>query len=249
MKTDFKEIAEKRNKRNSESKGTKQPVIMAGFHDKSEKEKNLDAGNPDKFYFLSDISSLPEISLDDSHFGETVCNEYNKIPFDDLCWLIRDIRDSVQKYKTDFEAGMSSMDANFWEKLCGKGIEFESISITSNKGTIELPASHIIFKHFFYPRFKKIKLLQRDFLESQSKGQKFYMVDLPFNKIWQFLSTTKLEERPFQKRVVTGMFLVYFNLNKGKPLMTEIEWNRNPTYAKNYKRYLSDTVRDWIRSS
>ena len=98
----------------------------------------------------------------------------------------------------------------------------------------------------FTPQLKKIKLLQRDIAESFAKGQKFYLVDLPFKKIWQFLNTTQLGK--FQRRVVAGMFLVYFDLYKVKPLMTEIEWNENPTYANTYKHYLSDTVKDWLKA-
>jgi hypothetical protein len=223
------------------------PFIMAGLYEKTQREKDIEAGIVFKYYFLREINTLPEISLNDSSFAEKVFNEYDKLPFDDLCWLIRDIRYGIQRYKADYEAGMLSMNSNFWEKLCANGLEFKSISITSNKGTIELTAGHPIFEHYFYPQFKKIKLLQRDILESQSKGQKFYMVNLPFNNIWRFLNTTQLGE--FQKRVITGMFLVYFNLYKDKPLMTEKEWNKDPTYAATYKHYLSDTVKGWLKST
>jgi hypothetical protein len=222
----------------------RKPVVMAGLYEKTQREKDIEAGIILKYYFLSDINSLPEISQNDARFAEKVCNEYNKLPYDDVCWLIRDLRHGVEKYQADYKAGMLSMNSNFWGKLCTNGIEFKSISINSNMGTIELLANHIIFEHYFYPQLKKIKLLQRDVAESFSKGQKYSMVDLPFNKIWQFLSTTKLG--PSQRKVVAGMFLVYFNLYKGKPLMTEIEFNANSTYPGTYKRYLSDRVKDWL---
>jgi hypothetical protein len=225
---------------------SKQPVIMAGLYEKTQREKDIEAGKVFKYYFLSDIETLPEISQADCRFAETVCHEYSRIPFDDLCWLIRDLRHGIQKYQADYKAGMLSMNSNFWDKLCSNGIEYKSISITSNKGTIEIPASHIVFEYYFAPQLKKMKLLQRDILETQAKGQKFNLVAMPFNKIWQFLNTTELG--PVQKRVVTGMLLVYFNLHRGKSLMTETEFNGNPTSADTYKRYLSDTVKDWLKA-
>ena len=225
----------------------KKPVIMAGLYEKDARDKRIEKGIIDKYYFLREINSLPEITQEDYIFATMLQTEYVKLPFDNLCWLIRDLRDGIQKYQTDFDAGMLSMDANFWNKLCANGIEFKSISITSNIGTIELSASHPIFEHYFYPQFKKIRLLHREISESQSKVLKYYLVDLPFNKICRFLKTTQLGE--FQIRVVTGMFLVYLKLQKTKPVMTEIEWDNEPTYADNYKRYLSETVKDWIKRS
>ena len=126
------------------------PVIMAGMYEKTQREKDIEAGIVFKYYFLREINTLPEICPNDSRFAEIVCNEYVKLPIDDLCWLIRDIRYGIQKDQTDFAAGMSSMSLNFWEKLCHNGIEFKSISITSNKGTIELTSDHPIFEHYFY---------------------------------------------------------------------------------------------------
>jgi len=225
----------------------KQPVIMAGLYEKDARDKRIEKGIIDKYYFLREINSLPEITQEDYIFATMLQTEYVKLPFDDLCWLIRDLRDGIQKYQTDFDAGMLSMDANFWSKLCANGIEFKSISITSNIGTIELSASHPIFEHYFYPQFEKIRSLHRKISESQSKGLKYYLVDLPFNKICRFLNTTQLGE--FQIRVITGMFLVYFKLSKTKPLMTVSELADSPKYPGNYKRYLSDTVKDWIKRS
>lgn len=225
----------------------KQPVPMAGLYEKDEREKNIEAGKIDKYYFLREINSLPEITQEDYYFAVLRKRDYDKLPFDDLCWLIRDLRFIIQKYETDFKAGTSSMSQNFWDKLCANGIIFKSISITSDKGTIDLTANHPLFEHYFYPQLKKIKLLHHEILESQSKEWKYYLIDLPFHNIWKFLNTTNLGE--FQKRVITGMFLVHFKLNRIKPIMTEPEWEDNPDYADSYKHYLSDRVKTWLKST
>jgi hypothetical protein len=236
-------IAEARNSKKGNRKG--EPIAIAKIHERSEREMCIETGKSDKYFFLNEKNILPEIDPNDLRFAETVFAEYSKIPFDDLCWLIRDLRYVIQKYQEDYDVGMLSMNENFWEKLCGKEIEFKSISITSNKGTIDVMANHPLFEHYFSPQLKKIRLLHREILESQSKEVKFYMVDLPFSKIWIFLNTTDLGE--FQKRVVAGMFLVYFKLYKVKSIMKEIEWKENPTYATTYKHYLSDIVKTWLK--
>lgn len=202
----------------------KQPIIMAGLYEKTQREKNIEDGKIDKYYFLSEINSLPSITQDDLHFAETVYKEYNKIPFDDLCWLVRDLRYTIEKYKT--AAGTND-------------IKFESISINSNKGTINVPAD-VFFKS---KQCKEIRLLSREISDSRNKELEFYL-SLTLNKIWRFLKVTQLGES--QKRVVAGMILVYFKLPEKKPIPTKTEWDENQI-SGTYKRFLNDTVKSLVK--
>jgi hypothetical protein len=67
---------------------------MAGVYENSEREKNIVDGKI-KYYFLRELELLPEIDQDDLDFAKLVIAEYDKIPSDDLYWLIRDIRSLV----------------------------------------------------------------------------------------------------------------------------------------------------------
>ena len=135
-----KEIAEARNKKDSGRESKR--LIMARLDEKNQREKDIEAGIVSQYYFLRDINTIPEISQNDSRFAEIVCNAYDKLPFNELCWLIRDIRYGIQKYQTDFEAGMLAMDSSFWDMI---NANVKSISITSDKGTIEITSDHPIF--------------------------------------------------------------------------------------------------------
>ncbi len=212
-----------------------QPIIMINLYPADSDEREI----INKYYFLKDINSLATIIPDDDDFASEMNMKYD-VPIDDLRWLIRDIRDGIQKNQYDFNAGMLSRDKHFWDMLCSPGIEFKKISITSNMGVIDIEASHPFWEVYFYPQILKIESLRSKILDSQTKDIKFYQIDIPLNKIWKFFNRTSLGE--FQKRVAIGMFLVHFKLYKGKPYLTESEWN-DQTEAQDYDHYLSDIVK------
>jgi hypothetical protein len=140
---------------------------------------------------------------------------------------------------------MLSFDKNLWEMFCGPGIEFRKISITSNKGTIDIDATHPFFEYYFYPQIKRIELLRSKTLSSQNKEIAKWLVDLPLRRIWLFFNRTTLGK--FQQRVVTGLLLVHFKLFKNRPIITAEEWKENPTQAISYKHYLSDIVKTRLK--
>jgi hypothetical protein len=111
----YREIAEVRNKKDAES--IKQPVKMAQLKGNSEPQK---------------APSLPEITENDLNFSKSLQSKYKKIPFDPLCQLIRELRHDLKRYPEDFNAGMFSMDLNFWNKLCGLE-QLKSVKAKHNK--------------------------------------------------------------------------------------------------------------------
>jgi hypothetical protein len=220
-------------------KNKEQPRIMINLYPADSEEKE----SINKYYFLKDIDSLSPITDDDNDFATDVNKEFG-VSIDDLRWLIRDIRQGLLKCQEDFNEGMALLDQHFWDIFCGSETELKKVSITSTLGTIDIEKSHPFWEVYFYPQILKIKSLHSKILADQKSDFKFWLIDLPLNKIWKFFDRTSLND--FQKRVAIGMFLVHFKLWKGKPYLKKSEWN-DQMEAQDYKHYLSDIVKTRLR--
>lgn len=222
------DIARRKNKKDAES--GKKPVLMADLQVNSEPQK---------------APALPAMTDDDLNFAKSVFNEYHKIPFEPLCQLIREIRHDLRKYQTDFNAGMLSMDLNFWNLLCSDDIEFTAVTIESNKGQIRIPASSEIFKYYFLERLdmlKAFRTLRTNVNETMAKGFNYFYEYIIFMKVWRFVfPITDLIQH---KQIATGKILQYFQLCN---LPVEANWIPHGSYEY-YPQEINDRIRKIIDS-
>lgn len=220
------DIARRKNKKDAES--GKKPVLMADLQVNSEPQK---------------APALPAMTDNDLNFAKSVFNEYQKIPFEPLCQLVREIRHDLRKYPEDFNAGMLSMDLNFWDKLCSDDIEFTAVTIESNKGEIRIPADSIIFQEYFLRQLERLKSLHTKINETEAKGFNYFYEYIIFMKVWRFIfPITDLHIQ--QKQIATGKILQYFHLCN---LPVEANWMSDRSYEY-YWQEINDRIRKIIDS-
>lgn len=217
-------MAEARNKAGNEGK---KPVLMADLQPASEPKK---------------APALPAITENDLNYAKSVHSENQKIPFEPLCQLIREIRHDLNKYQTDFNAGMLSMDLNFWNLLCSDDIEFTAVTIESNKGQIRIPASSIIFQEYFLRQLARLKTLHTEVKEAEVKEFTYFYEYMIFMKVWRFFDNTSLIIQ--HKQIATGKVLQYFRLCN---LPIEANWTPHHSY-KYYWQEINDRIRKILDS-
>lgn len=222
-----RQMAEARNKAGNKGK---KPVLMADLQPASEPKK---------------APALPAITENDLNYAKSVHSEYEnkgkKIDFDSLCQLIREIRHDLNKYQTDFNAGMLSMDLNFWNLLCSDDIEFTAVTIDTNKGQIRIPASSKVFEDIFKKPIETLKSKRPEVTEAATKEFTYFYEYILFMKVWNFFKNTDLG--PQQQRIAAGMILQHFSLFD---LTAEAQWRPDASYSY-YWQYLSDRIEKKVK--
>lgn len=237
-----KEIAEAKNKSNEEAgRGTKRPLASIKWTESIDQEEAIESGKH-KYSFLIDLQALPEITESDLIIAKSLISEYSKIPFEPLCWLVRDLSYTLNKYREDFNADMLSLDENYWNKLCSDDIDYKAVTFDSNKGQISIPANSIIFQHYFLPIIEKLKALHTKTNTAQAKEMEAFLNYVTFMKTWRFFDSTDLGTQ--QKRISAGMIFQHFNLFE---LKSRQDWNPEGSYGY-YRQYLNDRVKQMLKS-
>jgi hypothetical protein len=188
---------------------------------------------------LTPISLLHPITPEDEVFAMKVKDEYN-LPYDELCWLIRDIRDTMND---DYLA--VKKDSRFrdtYNELFASDVEIKGITINTNKEDIFIKADSSLFDYFL----TQIQKIQSE-LENKIDDQNHYLP--AWSKINALLKTDRYISGtslgPFQKNVVIGMFLFHFKFYKGEQLLTQIEFKTKQDNGEllgydSYKHYLAE---------
>ena len=204
-----------------------------------------------KVLHLTPVSSLPPITPEDHNFALRIKKEYNKkkynLSFNELCWLIRDVRDTLQEGFSELKEDSRLRDT--YEKLFASDVEIKGISINTNKGDIKISSTESLFNYFLiqikkiHSEFDKTLNSEDDFLNRMGKQSAFL-------KTVVYCDETSLG--PFQKKVVIGMFLVHFRLYKGKPLLTEPGFKTKQSEGEllgypSYKHYLVEIVENRLK--
>lgn len=178
---------------------------------------------------------LPAITPDDQLFADMIIEEYD-LPPDEITWLIRDVKDSIQD---NFSKEMEDSRLNeTYQKLFSPGTEIKGISIVTNKGTVDIkPYDSVFDLHFRRPlqrmrlNFKETLNSEIDFLTSLSRKSSFA-------KIIFYFEGTQLNKMRTNNAIFD--FILYFKI--GDSVKTEDEWNANPTSDQTFKHYKHKTV-------
>lgn len=178
---------------------------------------------------------LPQMTEQDQAFALEVHNQY-KIPFDDLCRLIANVRNNIVD---DFEKLKESSDrVQTFNKLFDPEIEIKGVNIITNKGTIEIDSSDRFYSCLKIPiqRIKDKFKADLKYLDDRlPKGAKAHSC----NDVMKFIKATSL--KPRHKEILAFEFIHYFKFHwDSKPTKTKKEWDANPTEAKNYPAYCRD---------
>ena len=179
------------------------------------------------------------ITSEDHAFVLKVAEKYMKLGTDELLKLINIIRGDLE-YAAGVKNSLKPLrqkDISEFEEKLSPGTKIQNIVINTNKGPLTMYNYDEILKNFVITA-KRVFQKYKTYSKSDFKLLHHLEIQRPFLSIERFTSNTTLG--PFQKRVVIGMFLVYFRLWIDKPIMTETEYFKNPTSAISYLHYLSD---------
>ena len=174
---------------------------------------------------LTPLSILPPITPEDNEFALLVKNECN-LPFDELCWLIRDIRDNIQDL--ELKEIFDEYKEKYYEKL-------EVVNLNPDD-----PLFNTFNKHL-----KKIKIAIRSKRELDDKFINKIKIDSVFFKLLFYLRQTSLIK--IKKHVVFGLFIIHFKLYKKKPYKNKKEWTDKPTADDNWENYIYGIVKNRLK--
>ena len=102
---------------------------------------------------MTPIDLLPPITPEDSEFANKVKDEYNNLPYDELCWLIRDIRDTLNDDHSALKKDSRFRDT--YNKLFASDVEIKGVTINTNKEDLFIKADSSLFDYFL-TQIKKI---------------------------------------------------------------------------------------------
>ncbi len=203
---------------------------------------------------LSPIEILPAITPQDQKFAVKISDEFG-LPLDEISWLVRDIRHDIQDDLSELRNDSRLKDDfnKYHDLLCTADTEIQSVTITTNKGSIKIKRSDSWFENFEILLKKLQKKLTND-LQSENKLLNRWSKSFPFNKIFMyFYLDTYLNDN--QRRIAEGLFLIHFRLHGYKTVLSENEWNISeetfiPDRTKkvkvgysDWKHYISDRMR------
>jgi len=190
--------------------------------------------------FLIPEKYLPPITEKDREFSTKIQGEYN-LPEDEISWLIRDVRDTIQngfqKLKED------SRLKETYQNLFSKDTEIKEISIKTTKNTIKIKPTDSIYDNYLK---KPLSKMQRDFrmtLDSENDYLTSWAEYSAFTKIMIYLSGTGMNDN--KSNIALFDFIQYFKI--GGPVNNEEDWKvlktKGKTKYQDYKHYKASTVR------
>ena len=185
---------------------------------------------------LTDIKLLPEITEEDKELLIELSHKYRYLPFDELCWLIRDIRNELNDGLSEFRED-SRLKATY--EILSES-EIKEIVIKTNKGAINVKISDPVFDQYFKSPIKRIKRDFRESLNSENEFLKSLIGRAAFAKILiYFKGISKNDNQMF---ISIGMFLVHFKLHVGEPYKTKDQFKDCPQTIS-YERHLREIAR------
>lgn len=191
---------------------------------------------------IRNMDELPTIVEEDKNFALEICKEYPELIFDDVCLLTRFLRFNLtlDDYKALTEL-LSSTKELFDPKL-----EIKKIILDTNRGEINIKASHYLFKYFHAPIKRIRKKIDADMIFLSKALNKKGAIDGTFGVVVDFFYNTTLGN--WQRKVAIGMTSLYFELFAREPILTEEKWNQKPTGAISYKHYLAENVEPRVQT-
>jgi len=177
---------------------------------------------------------LPQMTEPDKAFALEVHKQY-KIPIDDLCRLIAEVRDNL--FDDLEEMKENSNYVQTLTKLLDPEIEITGINIVTNKGTIKIDSSDNLYSYLTIPiqRIKDKFNADLNYLDTALfHGSKDYSC----NEVMKFINNTSLILE--HKAYLAFDFIHYFKFYwDSKPTKTKAEWDADPTDAPTYNKYRS----------
>lgn len=190
---------------------------------------------------ISDNDFFPPIIGEDNDFALKIKKEYD-VPFDELCLLIREIRWSIHDDLSEIKDRSEIVYDMLLKRVFDSDARILKIDIVTNKGSVSITKSDI-FLNLFSFIINRAKYKLQTLLNSENSKNRLFENYFLLHSIFTYFNGTSLNK--FQQRVSIGMFLVHFKL--GKPVMTEEEFNANPTGHTDYKHYLNDIVKSRLK--
>ena len=168
----------------------------------------------------------------DRAFALEVHKQY-KIPFDDLCRLIAEVRNNLIDDLEELKEGSDYVQA--FNTLSDPETEITGVNIVTNKGTIKIDRNDEYYSYLRIPiqRIKDKFKAELNYLDAAlTKGGKRYSCE----QVMKFICTTSL--RTSQKEYLAFDFIHYFKFYwDSKPTKTKAEWDADPTDAPTYNKY------------
>ncbi len=173
----------------------------------------------------------------DHSFAKKLSEEY-KLSIKDICLLIY-----FFKRKIDFKKTNKSYQ--IINQIIKPKTVIQSICLNTNNGQILI--SDRLFILSFYSSIYNLILSFDNKEKTTNPVLKKYVLDSYLRMMSNYFDI-KTNLTPWQKQVAIGMICVHCGWGKRKPIMTEVEFIKNPTEAQDYKHYLSDTVKSWMKN-
>lgn len=186
-----------------------------------------------------------ELSDQDQIFAEEISKDFG-IPLSYLTNLISDLRawKRVVPEKKDRPSVERKINADLIRILDSTDFKVKIIHIETETDYIHLFAEDPLF-HLFN---RAIKLFKDNFDKEMSEADKKwtkYINEWSKRQIFRYFIfySRNHDLKLFDQRAVIGLFLVHFEVNFRKPIMTADQWVRNMTSADNYNDYLNHIVK------
>ena len=188
-----------------------------------------------RYHFLNDMDSLPEIVEDDRMFvvKTLYVKNFSTISLEDLSWLMRDIRYTINKQNEGYALELSAISRIFGN-LLENGIEYHSIVINSNKGSFEIDAKGALFEEYFGKQLRRLALLKRDLKGDAQESLDSMQFGILLGKIWKFMITSELDY--YNRKVITGAILAHFNISTGTKILTAEAYEKSERVDP-YRKY------------
>jgi len=195
---------------------------------------------------LTKSDLLPSITEADNEFALKVKKKYNKISFDDLCLLIRNIRYDISDEFSELKETVSELVDIYNKKLYSPGIEIHRIIVETNKGEVYFQPDDPFTGSFFKTAIRKTENKLKKSKTKNENAIKHISYECIFAKIVTF-AVLNSGLGPYQQIVFFGYFLVHFKIYKGEHLDTEDEFEIKRNEGKylnynNYGRYLKSRL-------
>jgi len=203
-----------------------------------------------KKIYLTDKRFLPEITEADNAFALDVKKIYRDISFNELVWLIREVRSTLED--NEFQENILEHYNNVYTDLLAPDIEIKAFHVVTNKKTVRVHPDIWLFPYFI----DSVEKIKTGF-EKRNKADLDYFISVPgrsaFMKVnyYIFIDPVFLFKNSlsnWKKRILLGLFIVHFNL-LNKTWKDKKAWQNKPTNNLSYNHYLADMVKSLLKNS
>jgi len=190
--------------------------------------------------------SLP-ITDDDKKFAQKLLSLPKfKIPPDLLYYMIINFRTSRSKhFVLPDDTEIEKQQAIYSKRTQILENQIEEIQFKTSNGTFNIDRKDYHYKYFVRVVEQMMKDYQR-LLPLSIEKQREWLIDGEVYYLFTLLNEhTSL--RAYTRNVIIGLFMVHFEIERGRILMAERQWNNNRTSDVDYHHYLDKHVKSRLK--